>query len=90
MNGHGSEMNGHTNEEKKVDLLLAKDAAEAVTLDIEPLPAVVNARDAAKPGAPQVWDDVPDNIGFLWKRGDGTVMLVPGAPGHGAHRRKQA
>ena len=23
-----------------------------------------------QPGAPTVWDDVPDNIGFLWKRGD--------------------
>ena len=23
-----------------------------------------------EPGAPAVWDDVPDNIGFLWKRGD--------------------
>ena len=23
-----------------------------------------------EPGAPTVWDDVPDNIGFLWKRGD--------------------
>ena len=30
----------------------AKDAAEAVALDIEPLPAVTSARDAAKPGAP--------------------------------------
>src|SRR5882672_5014662 len=34
----------------------AKDAAEAVVLDIEPLPAVMSAREAAKPGAPQVWD----------------------------------
>jgi carbon-monoxide dehydrogenase large subunit len=25
---------------------------------------------AMQPGAPAVWDDVPDNIGFLWKRGD--------------------
>src|ERR1700676_443555 len=29
----------------------ARDAAEAVTLDIEPLPAVTSAEDAAKPGA---------------------------------------
>ena len=25
---------------------------------------------AMQPGAPAVWDDVPDNIGFLWKRGE--------------------
>jgi len=40
----------------------AKDAAEAVELDIEPLPAVALASDAAKPGAPQLYDDVPGNI----------------------------
>ncbi len=48
----------------------AKDAAEAVALDIEPLPAVVSARDAAKPGAPQVWDDVPGNIALDYHYGD--------------------
>jgi len=40
----------------------AKDAAEAVELDIEPLPAVALASDAAKPGAPQLYDDVPGNV----------------------------
>src|SRR5258708_4612309 len=40
----------------------AKDAAEAVMLDMESLPAVTDAREAAKPGAPIVFDDVPGNI----------------------------
>ena len=40
----------------------AKDAAEAVQLDIEPLPAVSVASEAAKPGAPQLYDDVPGNV----------------------------
>src|SRR2546422_4138665 len=40
----------------------AKDAAEAVELDIEPLPAVALASAAAKPGAPQIYDDVPGNV----------------------------
>ncbi len=40
----------------------AKDAAEAVELDIEPLPAVALASEAAKPGAPQLYDDVPGNV----------------------------
>jgi carbon-monoxide dehydrogenase large subunit len=40
----------------------AKDAAEAVELDIEPLPAVSLASQAAKSGAPQLYDDVPGNV----------------------------
>ncbi len=46
----------------------AKDAAEAVELDIEPLPAAALASEAAKPGAPQIYDDVPNNVcvDFLW------------------------
>ena len=48
----------------------AKDAAEAVALNIEPLPAVISARDAVKPGAPQVWKDVPGNIALDYHHGD--------------------
>ncbi len=51
-------------------LAQAKDAAETVALDIEPLPAVVSARDAAKKGAPQVWDAVPGNIALDYHYGD--------------------
>ena len=51
-------------------LAQAKDAAEAVALDIEPLPAVVSARDAAKPGAPQLYDEVPGNIALDFQHGD--------------------
>jgi carbon-monoxide dehydrogenase large subunit len=47
-----------------------KDAAEAVMVDYRELPLVTDAIAAMGPGAPAVWDDVPDNIGFLWKRGD--------------------
>ena len=42
--------------------LQAKDAAEAVELDIEALPAVATASEAAAPGAPQLYDDVPGNV----------------------------
>src|ERR671929_648506 len=35
----------------------ARIAAELVEVDYEPLPAVVNVADAAKEGAPKVWDD---------------------------------
>jgi aerobic carbon-monoxide dehydrogenase large subunit len=40
----------------------AKDAGEAVMADIDSLPAVTDARAAAAPGAPQIFDDVPGNV----------------------------
>lgn len=40
----------------------AKDGAEAVEVDYEPLPAVSRAVDAIEPGSPRVWDDAPSNI----------------------------
>ena len=51
-------------------LLQAKDAAEAVALDIDALPAVTLASDAAKPGAPQLYDDVPGNVALDYHFGD--------------------
>src|SRR5262245_8196369 len=48
----------------------AKDAAEAVVVDIDPLPAVTKASDAAKPGAPQLYDDVPGNVALDFQYGD--------------------
>jgi aerobic carbon-monoxide dehydrogenase large subunit len=48
----------------------AQEAAEAVLVDYDPLPVVTEPEAALADGAPPVWDDVPDNIGFLWKRGD--------------------
>jgi carbon-monoxide dehydrogenase large subunit len=40
----------------------AKDAADFVQVDYEPLPHVTSANDALKPGAPAVWDERPDNL----------------------------
>ncbi len=48
----------------------AKDAAEAVIVDYEELPVVVNAAEAVKPGAPLVHDDVPNNMSFDWELGN--------------------
>jgi carbon-monoxide dehydrogenase large subunit len=48
----------------------AKDAAEAVTVDIDPLPAVTSARAAAASGAPQLYDDVPGNVALDYHYGD--------------------
>jgi len=40
-------------------LAQARDAGEAVVVDIEPLPAVTDPAEAAKPGAPQLYDHIP-------------------------------
>ena len=48
----------------------AHDAAEAVELDIDPLPAVTNAAEAAKPGAPQLYDHIPNNVALDYHYGD--------------------
>ncbi len=39
----------------------ARDAAESIDIDYQPLRGVVNALDALEPGAPVVWDSVPGN-----------------------------
>ncbi len=48
----------------------AKDAAEAVRVDWEILPAVVDAKAAVADGAPLVHDDVPNNRVFDWALGN--------------------
>src|SRR5271166_1345999 len=45
-------------------LAQAKDAAEMVEVEIEPLPAVTTPSAAAAPGAPVLYDDVPENVGL--------------------------
>ena len=42
----------------------ARDAAEAVAVEWDPLPAVIDAVAALKPGASQVWPDKPGNLAF--------------------------
>jgi carbon-monoxide dehydrogenase large subunit len=44
----------------------AQDAAEKIVVDYKPLAAVTDAREAVKPGAPQLWPEAPGNIGFDW------------------------
>lgn len=48
----------------------AKAAAGAVVVDYEDLPAVGDVLAAAQPGAPRVWDALPDNIAAESRHGD--------------------
>ncbi|MDB5361215.1 MAG: carbon monoxide dehydrogenase [Rhodospirillales bacterium] len=56
--------------------LQARDAAELVGLDIEPLPAVTEARAALEPDAPQVHSDVPGNLALDFHYGDADAVAV--------------
>jgi carbon-monoxide dehydrogenase large subunit len=48
----------------------ARNAAEMVEVDYEPLGAVVDVRDAKAPGAPAAHDMAPDNHCYKWAIGD--------------------
>ena len=48
----------------------ARDAAELIEVEYEPLPAVVTVEDALKPGAPAVWDEAPNNVSFTLMMGN--------------------
>lgn len=50
----------------------ARDAAELIRVEYEPLPPVTDPEEAAKPGAPKVYAELPDNVAYThaWKTGD--------------------
>ncbi|MBV9551737.1 MAG: xanthine dehydrogenase family protein molybdopterin-binding subunit, partial [Alphaproteobacteria bacterium] len=49
---------------------VARDAAELVDVRYRPLPAVVGAREALAPAAPQLWDEAPGNLSYIFEKGD--------------------
>jgi len=55
------------------DRYVARDAAEAVEVDYEPMPVVVDAKKATEKGKPQLHADVPSNLAFTWTVAGGDV-----------------
>jgi carbon-monoxide dehydrogenase large subunit len=51
-------------------LSAARDAAELIDIEYEPLAAATDAEAATKPGAAQLYDHIPHNICFDWHKGD--------------------
>ncbi len=49
----------------------AEDALEHIAVAYEPMDAVVSPKGAAQDGAPQLHDDVPNNIAFTWAMAGG-------------------
>ena len=52
------------------DPYVAADAVEAIEVDYEPLPTVVDARGATDGGAPLVHAEIEDNVSYHWALGD--------------------
>ncbi|MCY4583026.1 MAG: molybdopterin-dependent oxidoreductase, partial [Chloroflexi bacterium] len=51
----------------------AEDALEHIAVDYEPLDVVISPKAAAQDGAPQLHEDVPNNIAFTWAVAGGDV-----------------
>ena len=49
---------------------VARDAAEAVTVEYDLLPAITDLAHATDAGAPQVWETAKHNVAFDWQIGD--------------------
>lgn len=47
----------------------AKDAADLISIDYDPIDAVVDPAAALKNGAPQIWPEAPHNMAFDWELG---------------------
>ncbi len=63
----------------------ARDAAEAIVLDIEELPAVVDMKAALEDGAPKVHDDLTSNLCYDWGFVEENKAAVDEAFGKAAH-----
>ncbi len=66
-------------------LTAARDAAEAIAVDYEPLPAVTVAKNAIAVGAPQLFEHISGNIVFDWDNDTGDAKATEVAFAKAAH-----
>jgi aerobic carbon-monoxide dehydrogenase large subunit len=66
-------------------LAAARDAAEAIEVDYEPLPVVTDAKQAIAPGAAQLFDHIPGNLVFDWDNDLGDAKATESAFARAAH-----
>jgi carbon-monoxide dehydrogenase large subunit len=52
----------------------ARNAAEAVVVDYETLPAIVDPMAALQAGAPLLWDQAPANLSYRFQKGDAAAV----------------
>ncbi|HEX4262212.1 MAG TPA: xanthine dehydrogenase family protein molybdopterin-binding subunit [Acetobacteraceae bacterium] len=55
---------------------LARDAAEGIAIDYEPLPCVTDTEAAVRLGAPAIWAEAADNVCFRWEAGDADAVAA--------------
>ena len=55
------------------DRYIARDAADLIEVDYEPLPAVADPEKALAPGAPAVHPEWPDNVAFTFHQEGGDI-----------------
>jgi carbon-monoxide dehydrogenase large subunit len=67
---------------------LAKDAAERIAVEYEPLPAVTATEEALSPRAPKLWPECPDNECFFFASGDKRAVDAAFARAHHVTRLK--
>ena len=60
----------------------AKDAAELVEVNYQPLPAVTSLTGALEPGAPQIHEEAPGNLCYDWEVGDKAATDAAFATAH--------
>ena len=66
-------------------LAAARDAAEAIAVEYDTLPAVTEAKDALASGAPQLFDHIPGNLVFDWDNDAGNAKATDAAFAQAAH-----
>jgi len=54
----------------------ARDAAERISVDYDELPAVVDAAEALKPGAPLLFEEAKGNLAFRFQKGDRAAVAA--------------
>ena len=69
-------------------LNLAKDAAERIAIEYEPLPAVTATEEALLPGAPNLWPDCHNNECFFFTLGDKRTVEAAFTRAHHVARLK--
>ena len=60
----------------------ARDAADAIEIDFEPLPAIASTAHALEPGAPLVWPEFGTNLVVHWEYGDQAAVEAKLARSH--------
>ena len=67
-------------------LPLARDAAEHIRVEYESLPSLTATERIGQPGAPELWEDCPDNESFYFTLGNRAAMEAAFARAHHVSR----